>query len=162
MNSTNNRILFLDCDGVLLGKARPGDNEIVLANYAQEFLEFALQHYRCFWLTTHCHDGDSTHIVNLLKRYTDESIIKLVKEISPVAWRTLKTEAIDTGSDFYWIDDQLLWSETQWLKKHNVFDRWIQVDTRRNPDDLKRAISILEGKSRPSQKRRLDSNEWCR
>ncbi len=152
MNSMNNRILFLDVDGVLLGKARPSDTEIVLAKYAEEFLEYSLQHYRCFWLTTHCHDGDSTHIVNLLKRYAGETIIKMVKDISPVSWKTLKTEAIDISSDFYWIDDQLLWSEIQWLKKNNALDRWIQVDTRRNPCDLKRAISTLEGKLRLPQK----------
>jgi hypothetical protein len=148
----NNKILFLDCDGVLLGKAGPNDTEIVLAKYAQEFFEFSRQHCRCFWLTTHCHDGDNTHIVNLLKRYASETIIKLVKDINPVAWRTLKTEAIDINSDFYWIDDQPLWSEIQWLKKHDVFDRWIQVDTRKNPDDLKRAMSILEGKLRLPKK----------
>jgi hypothetical protein len=142
----NNRILFLDCDGVLLGKARPGDVEIVLAKYAEEFLEFSLQHYRCFWLTTHCLDVDSTYIVNLMKRYAGEAVIKMVKDISPVSWNTLKTEAIDISSDFYWIDDQPLWAEIQWLKKNHVFDRWLQIDTRRNPDDLKYAISILKGK----------------
>jgi hypothetical protein len=140
------RILFLDVDGVLLGKARPGDAEIILAKHAEEFLEFSLQYFRCFWLTTHCRDGDSTAVVNLLKRYASASIARMIKDISPTSWQTLKTEAINTASDFYWIDDQLLWSEIQWLRKNNALDRWIQVDTRKNPHDLKRAISALEGK----------------
>jgi len=142
----NSRLLYLDIDGVLLGKARPGDAEIVLARYAEEFLTYSLQHYHCFWLTTHCHNGDSADVINLLKRYAGEKVIKMAKDIGPVYWKTLKTEAIDVKSDFYWIDDQLLWSEIQWLKKNNVFDRWIQTDTRKNPDDLIRAISILKGK----------------
>jgi uncharacterized protein with von Willebrand factor type A (vWA) domain len=142
----NNRILFLDIDGVLLGKARPSDTEVVLAKYAKEFLEYSLQHYQCFWLTTHCHDGDSTPVINLLKRYAPDNIIILAKDISPVSWKTLKTEVIDINSDFYWVDDQLLWSEIQWLKKNNVLDRWLQVDTRRNPCDFKRVISILQDK----------------
>ena len=136
MNSINNRILFLDCDGVLLGKARASDTAIVLAKYAEEFLEYSLQHYQCFWLTTHCHNGDNTHIVNLLKRYAGETIIKMVKDIRPVSWKTFKTEAIDINSDFYWIDDQLLWSEIQWMKKNNILHRWVQIDTRKNPGVL--------------------------
>lgn len=142
------KILYLDVDGVLLGKARYGDVEVVLAKYAKEFLEYSLQNYQCIWLTTHCHDGKIDHIIKLLKRYADETIIRMVKDISPVSWKTLKTEAIDSSSNFYWIDDQLLWSEIQWLKENYALDRWIQVDTRRNPWDLKRAIRILEEKSR--------------
>ena len=149
----NNRILFLDIDGVLLGKAGPGDTEIILAKYAAEFLKYSLENYRCFWLTTHCRDGDSTHVINLLKRYAHDNVIKLARDIIPVFWKTLKTEVIDINSDFYWIDDQLLWSEIQWLDKNNALDRWIQIDTRRNPGDLKQAIFILEEKIKTRLKR---------
>jgi len=138
------KLLYLDVDGVLLGKTEPNDVEVIMAKHAKEFLEYCLQRYKCYWLTTHCKKGNTTAIVNLLKKYTDESVMKLIKAINPTSWKTLKTEAIDFQSDFYWIDDQLLWSEIELLKKNNVFNRWIQVDTRRNPDDLKRVISILE------------------
>ncbi len=140
----NKRILFLDVDGVLLGKAGPDDSEIILAKHAAEFLQYCLQNFDCFWLTTHCHDGDSKHITDLMNRYAGKAVMEMVKEIRPVSWRTLKTEAIDVESDFYWIDDAPLWSEILWLENDNVLKRWLMVDTSENPEELKRAISMLE------------------
>ena len=32
------------------------------------------------------------------------------------------------------------------LRKNNVFDRWIQVNTRERPDDLRQARSVLDKK----------------
>ena len=137
-------LLYLDVDGVLLGKNRPQEATIVLAIHAREFLEFCLSHFDCYWLTTHCKEGDATRVLGLLRRYSDEPVMRLVKEVRPTCWRTLKTEAIDFGSDFYWIDDQLLWTEMQILREQRVLSRWIQINTRRNPDDLKRAMSLLQ------------------
>lgn len=139
----NTRLLYLDIDGVLLGKSKPDDIEIILANHAEEFLEFCLKHYKCYWLTTHCREGNASSVISLLKGYADTSVIKLIKSVNPVSWDTLKTEAIDFSSDFYWVDNQPLWSETELLKKNNVLDRLILVDTRKEPDALKRVMSIL-------------------
>ena len=135
--------VYIDVDGVLLGKAQPADTEIILARYAKEFLEYCLQRYQCYWLTTHCKDGDTTHVVEMLQRYADEPVMKLVRSIRPTSWKTLKTEAIDFQSDFYLIDDQLLQHEIELLRTKAVLHRWIQVNTRRNPDDLERALIIL-------------------
>lgn len=139
----NTRLLYLDIDGVLLGKSKPDDTEIILANHAKEFLEFCLKHYKCYWLTTHCKEGDVSSVINMLKGYSDTSVIKLIKSVNPTSWKTFKTEAIDFSSDFYWVDNQPLWSETELLKKNNVLDRLILADTRKEPDALKRVMSIL-------------------
>jgi len=139
-----NTKLYIDLDGVLLGKARPADTEIILAKHAREFLEYCVQNYECYWLTTHCRDGDTTRVVNTLRRYADEPLIALIGQIRPTAWKTLKTEAVDLESDFYLIDDQLLQHEVGLLEKKGVLGRWLKVDTRRNPDDLRRAIALLE------------------
>lgn len=136
--------LYIDVDGVLLGKAQPADKEIILARHAREFLEYCAQHYQCYWLTTHCKDGDTAHVVNMLERYAAEPVMRLVLAINSTSWKTLKTEVIDFQSDFYWIDDQPLRVEVDELRKNNVLGRWIRVDTRRNPDDLERAISVLQ------------------
>jgi len=138
------KLLYLDVDGVLLGKHSPHSTAVVLANHAHQFLEFCLPRFECHWLTTHCKDGNATAVLELLSRYTDEAVMRLVKQIRPTCWKTLKTEVIHFGSDFYWIDDQLLWTEVEILKQNNVLGRWIQIDTRRNPDDLNRAISLLK------------------
>jgi hypothetical protein len=145
------KLLYLDIDGVLLGKNEPDSLEVVLARYAKEFLEYCLQKFDCYWLTTHCKEKDTTALVNYLKEYADSAVIKLIKAIKPISWRTLKTEAIDFSSDFYWIDDELLQCEVEILKQNKVFDRWIEVNTRKYPDDLKRAISILKELNRNSK-----------
>jgi len=139
-----NKKLYLDIDGVLLGKARPEDIEIILSKYAPEFLEYCINNYTCYWLTTHSRDKDVSKIVNLMKRYTSGPVLELIQAINPTQWNMLKTEAIDFASDFYWIEDQPLWAEIEVLKKNNAFDRWIKVDTRTQADDLKRVLEYLK------------------
>lgn len=133
----------MDIDGVLLGKHSPDQMEVVLARHAKEFLEYCVQNFECYWLTTHCQDGDATKAVRWLKPNVDAEVMKLANAIKPTSWKTLKTEAINFSSDFYWIDDELLWSEVELLKKNNVLSRWIRVNTYKYPDDLERAMAIL-------------------
>jgi len=138
------KLLYLDVDGVLLGKKHPADIDIVLANYAEEFLKHCLQNYKCYWLTTHCKNGEERAVINELNRYANNSVMELVKQIKATSWNVLKTEAIDFASDFYWIDDQLIYSEIEVLRQNDSLNRWIRIDTRSNPDDLKLAIKLLE------------------
>ena len=60
--------LYLDIDGVLLGKEDSGSPEIRLALYAEEFLVFALAQFDCFWLTTHC-QGRTEEVLKYLAPY---------------------------------------------------------------------------------------------
>jgi len=138
-----NRYLYIDIDGVLLGKADPNDHEIILSKHAKDFLSYCLQHFDCYWLTTHCRNGDPSNAINLLYGHSNASVMELLKAIKPTTWVTLKTEAIALKSDFYWIDDQLLATEYEIFKDHGVVDRWIQVNTRKYPDDLLRAMGML-------------------
>jgi hypothetical protein len=142
-----NKILYLDVDGVLLGKDDPDDTKIVLAHHAREFLEYCIKHFDCFWLTTHCRDGLAQNVISYLIPYIDDKTLLLIKAIRPVKWNVSKTEAIDLASDFYWIDDSLLAYEIEQLKKKNVLDRWIKIDARKQPDDLTRALAILRNKA---------------
>ena len=150
MRKINKKVLYLDIDGVLLGKRTPDNVEIVLANYAKEFLEYCLRYYKCYWLTTHCRDGNQGPVINLFRKYADNDVMNLIETIKPAPWNTLKTEAIDFKSDFYWIDDGLLQSEAELLHKNNCYNKWIKVDTRANPDDLKRAMQTLRRKDNGS------------
>jgi len=135
------KILYLDVDGVLLGKNSL--NEVTLAPYAKEFLSFCLENFKCYWLTTHCKDGEIENVIRQIKEYADDFVIGLIRQILPTTWETLKTEVIDFTSDFFWVDDSPLQYEIEQLKMNNVFHRWIEVNTRKCPDDLKRAMSIL-------------------
>jgi hypothetical protein len=137
------KLLYLDIDGVLVGKARPDDVRVGLAKHAGEFLEFCLQHFECFWLSTHCPDGDAAPAVRVFARYADDSVLALVRRVGATSWRRAKIEAIDLGSDFYWVEDKPAPLELSILESHGVLNRLIHVDTRREPDGLQRAMSLL-------------------
>ena len=135
--------LYIDIDGVLLGKRTSNDHEICLAEGAVEFLEFALAQFDCYWLTTHANHGYIGPALRALKPYADKPFMELAWKVKPVKWATLKTEAIDLECDFYWLDDQLLAVEREILEEHGRVDRWIRVDTRVNYSDLVRARQHL-------------------
>jgi len=136
--------LYLDVDGVLLGKHSPNNLEVVLAKHAKEFLEFCLKRYECHWLTTHCKDGDNTYVLRWLRKYADRQVFNLVKTIKATSWGTLKTDAIDFSSDFYWIDDEPLLTEIEILRKNNAYHKWVDINTYKRSDDLWRALMILD------------------
>ena len=142
------RRLYLDVDGVLLGKEDPSSPIVVLARHAREFLEFALATFDCYWLTTHC-KGDSAVVLEYLRPYSSPEVLQLLAEIRPTSFRTLKTEAL--AGDFFWLDDSPLATEKEWLRTSGLEDRWIEVDTRRRPDDLLRAMDELRRRERRSR-----------
>jgi hypothetical protein len=136
--------LYLDLDGVLIGKNSPHDINNAIAKHSEDFLKHALANFDCYWLTTHCKDGDNQRVLRQLKFYADECILGLAKVIKPTSWKTLKTEAIDFHSDFYWLDDGPLQVEIKILRDRNAINRFIHVDTRKSPDDLRRVLGVLK------------------
>jgi hypothetical protein len=149
-------ILYLDVDGVLLGAAgRAGEGQsglgTALARHAEEFLAYCTTQCDCYWLTTHCREGDAGPVMRYLARYAGEIALVLAAAVKPTAWCTLKTEVIDPESDFYVVDDGLLQVEQEWLAVHGVRDRWIETDTRIRPDDLKRVLGLLQEKLTPAR-----------
>ena len=144
MKKSECKKLYIDLDGVLIGKNSPSDINNAIAKHAEDFLKYSLRYFDCYWLTTHCKDGDNRRVINQLNIYADEGILSLAQDIKPTSWVTLKTEAIDFQSDFYWLDDKPLGVEIEILRKRNLSDKLIQVDTRRYPDDLRRVLGILK------------------
>jgi len=133
--------LFIDIDGVILGKAAPGDSEIILARHAEEFVGWALERFDCYWLTTQCR-GDKQAVLSYLSPFCDEGAIRVFSRVRPTNFKTLKTEAL--SGDFFWIDDDPLACEIEWLERHGLLGRWIRVNTRNHTDDLLNAKKILE------------------
>ncbi len=134
--------LYLDIDGVLLTtkhtRAAPG---------VEEFIDFAAAHFECYWLTTHC-KGDSAPALRYLSQFLQQATIdKLKNSVQPTNWDTLKTEAIDMKSDFYWLDDQPFQSEIAFLKTHDVNDKLIITNLNRT-DELKIFQSYLQQMSK--------------
>lgn len=139
--------LFIDIDGVLLGRS-PITSKPALANDAHKFLNFCLDNYRCFWLTTHC-KGSADTALDYLSPYADEAFLTLAQKIQPTYFKTFKTEAL--FGDYYWIDDQPSAYEFQFLEETDALHRWLQINTRKNFDGLNEILKFLK-KNHPTAK----------
>ena len=131
--------LFTDIDGVLLGKAVE-TGEPVLAEHATVYLEFCLGHFDCYWLTTHCRGSIDT-VIDYLTPYAGSEFMAQAEKIKPTDFRTFKTEAL--FGDFIWVDDQPTAYELQVLEENYWLERWYQVNTRKNPGELRGLIRSL-------------------
>ena len=123
--------LYLDIDGVLLRK-----HPQTLAENGRQFLETVVEHFDCYWLTTHCRGGEN-NAISYLTPYLEEQTLKLLHRIKPAWWETMKTDGIDLGKPFFWIDDQPFEAEKQVLRTQDFESRLIIVDLDR-PNELMR------------------------
>jgi len=125
--------IYLDIDGVLLA------NDKYPANHVHEFLEYVLTKYpdTTYWLTTHCQGDANRPIMDVGYLFKDETV-ELMRRIKPTTWldSPSKTDAIDFTKPFLWFDDDLFLSEKKALIDHDVLDNWIEVDLKKDPDQL--------------------------
>jgi len=126
-------IAYLDIDGVIMA------NDKRTANYAHEFVEYLVNNYDVYWLTTHCH-GDARATVEHLKMFFNSETVKLFEKIKPTDWNVLKTEAIDFTNPFLWFEDDLFDEEKEILKQNSCFDSWIEIDFSKDVNQLKKLI----------------------
>lgn len=113
--------LYLDIDGVLLTKQGK------VPDYGEEFIEFVVDRFECFWLTTHCR-GSENKAVDYLAQYYPFCTTQLLREVIPTDWDTLKTEAINFSMDFIWLEDAPFSSEIRILENRGVLSSLIKVD----------------------------------
>lgn len=132
--------LYIDIDGVLLtikNTQRP--------QYAVEFIDYITSTFDCYWLTSHCKEGDTKHLIQYLSTYYDAKTIEKLKKIKPTSWVNAKVEAIDIHSDFYWLDDYVFDFEKRVLKGFYKIDRLIEVNLNYE-NELKHIKELLESK----------------
>jgi hypothetical protein len=139
--SVNNINLYLDIDGVILGR-KPG-GEVALIPDIEEFLIYTRDNFNCFWLTAHGRYAVDD-VYAYLKPYFQDLEMSLLKHIQALQWNTLKTDAIDFDLPFIWIDDAPLEYELQILEKKGCLKNWLHVDTTRDYFDL--TIEKVESK----------------
>ncbi|MEY4852729.1 MAG: hypothetical protein RIS99_1124 [Bacteroidota bacterium] len=128
--------IYLDIDGVIL--TRQGKPAL----HAEEFIEYITTHFQVFWLTTHCKGKPQTAVQYLSTHFGSQTLEHLSK-IQPTVWDTLKTEAIDFQSDFFWLEDQPFSSEIKILELHSALPNLINVDLQ-HIDELQHLKFILE------------------
>ncbi len=129
--------IYVDIDGVLLA------NENNLANYAEEFIEYLVNNYTVYWLTTHCMDNDASLAVQNVGRFCKPEIVELLHKIKPTSWKVAKTEAIDFSQPFLWIDDDLPKCRHQGAqyRRHCEFRRRSVIDSM-FPSPANRCVSL--------------------
>jgi len=132
--------LFLDIDGVLLGKI---DGRIALARGASTFLGFVTAYFDCYWLTTHC-QGDAETAQIYLKPYLRKELLKTIKKMKPTYFNVLKTDALPKNTDFFWVEDQPLASELKFLEGNGLVSCLIRVDTYANKEGLLECLNYLQ------------------
>lgn len=113
--------LYLDIDGVLLTK------KLQVPEGAQSLIAFAVKHFDCYWLTTHCRHGANKSIPYLAQFYPT-STIELLKQVKANDWMDLKTEGIRKGSDFIWLEDAPFEAERRVLEEWNKTESLWTVD----------------------------------
>jgi len=129
--------LYIDIDGVLITRY---DHQTPEGLW--EFIDFATQHFDCYWLSSYC-KGDAKPVLRLLLKYVDTKTLEKLKDVKATTWRKCKSEAIDLASDFYWLDDAPRHADRQVLMEHGKLDRLIVVDLNR-PRELFRIIELLK------------------
>lgn len=124
---------YIDIDGVLINDSLVENGNPV--PYALEFLKLVTEKFNCYWLTTHCMNGENHAPEYLTKRIPEAA--EYIAKIKPTNWSSWKTEAIDFNSDFRWIDDDVYKPEEDTLASHNAIGKIIRVNLRDNPRQLK-------------------------
>lgn len=131
--SNSMRKLYLDIDGVILTKKHTRK-----ANNLEEFIDFILKNFECYWLTTHC-NGDNKATLKYLSQYLEVDLINKLGAIKSTSWSTLKTEAIDMTDDFIWIDDEPMQAEIEKLIEAGKLEK-LSIAKLDNANELIRII----------------------
>ncbi|MDD3284391.1 MAG: hypothetical protein PHZ07_02240 [Patescibacteria group bacterium] len=131
--------IYLDIDGVLLKKhGGPADNVL-------DFIKYITNNFDCYWLTTHCRNGEDDCMEYLSDKLPIESL-QYLEKIKPSYWDMLKTEGIDFSKYFIWIDDYIMDAEKKVLEEKNCLGNFIEIGLEKNQDQLLDVINNLKNK----------------
>ena len=139
------RKLYLDVHGVILRqsatRARDGLNEYEIHPSAVSFLEWCLEKFECFWLTSLARDGDYQELERAVRHALPAWSLPpnwrdIIHAIKPASWARLKTDGIDLGSDFYWVDDNPQNEAVTTLRWLGLETRLVTVSPNRQNDHL--------------------------
>lgn len=129
--------LYLDIDGVLIS-----DDPRSFGTPAPQVKEFLqalnASGHPVYWLTTHCMDGDLTHLREYLQKYLPPDVYAHTVGYKPNIWHEFKTDGIDFSQDFLWFDDDPTLQEREILYSRGAEDNLVLV----RPDVGLRALLL--------------------
>ncbi|MBL8733285.1 MAG: hypothetical protein JNN13_13020 [Planctomycetes bacterium] len=138
--------VFLDIDGVLLGNDPTRPSRLGLAAHALDLLTFVLARAEVHWLSPRCR-GDARAAVDHLVLHTPpsdrERLLTLAQRVRATDYHDHRAEALPADGNFVWLDDEPSPAELAALRARGWLERWLWVDTREEPDDLRRALQVL-------------------
>lgn len=147
--------IYIDIDGVLLDY-KTGQS----AKHAEELIMFLTSgKFDCYWLTTHC-KGDTAPTLQYLSGHFSDKVMKRLSRIKATAWDTLKSEAIDLGSDFIWLDDYPFQAEISALDCVHKRTSLCSVNLERE-DELLNVISFIKNHGK-ERKMTFGRKRWCK
>lgn len=127
--------LYLDVDGVFLVPTSLVDHDCPwgLPDDAEEFLDWALTGFDCYWLTSRDYRGDRGEIerafrLSLQTLSLPSFLVNALERIEPNRWSRTKTSGIDLKSDFYWIDDAADEKAVVELSRLGLLERLVTVE----------------------------------
>jgi hypothetical protein len=132
--------VYVDIDGVLLA------NEEHPALYADELIQYLADYHEPYWLTTHCRGDAIPTQQHLARLFADQKTLRALGKFKATNWQTWKTEAIDFGQSFVWLDDDLFSEEKAELVSRGAMENFIEIDLMSNPGQLKEVIALLKQK----------------
>jgi hypothetical protein len=139
-------ILYLDVDGVVLVRdsSRHGFR---VADYAEEFLTWAVESFDVRWLSTRCQGGNVEEVrraFRLAGLAATSPTWASIERIPAIKWGTSKTQAIDIAAEcWWWVDDNPTQDDLDLLRRSGRLDRLIKIAAT-DPQALQRAQTILQ------------------
>ena len=128
--------IYVDVDGVVLRQADSVAG-VEPAPHAFEFLRWATEFHRPYWLTTRDSHGGHSGVLRAFRLAMGCAVLpadveSLLTSIRPTTWAGSKIFGIDLTSDFAWVDDEPLRVEVEALQARNLSSRLIVVDSNKD------------------------------
>jgi hypothetical protein len=121
--------IYIDIDGPLIRNGQP-------TAHCFEFLRWAVECHRPYWLTTRDAHGQHTGILRAFRHAVGSpelpaEIETLLRAVRPTEWFGSKITGVDLASDFVWIDDAPLRVEIETLRGLGLLNRLLSRRHRR-------------------------------
>ena len=134
--------LYIDIDGVLIGK--DDDGFPAIAPHAEEFLRTVRGGFQCWWLSSYTRSGTEASVRSVFSQHAKGLLLDTLCSIPARRWAATKFEGIDLERSFLWVDDDPVPQDRAALSRRGLLERWIHVNTKRDPDGLLNALREIE------------------